>query len=102
MPDTRLGLSGLAFSGGGIRSATLNLGTMQALHQRGTLGKIDYLSTVSGGGYIGSSLSASQTRNEEFPFTTNSHGEESIALEHLRTYGNYVAAGGLPPMSCKT
>ncbi|WP_031320199.1 patatin-like phospholipase family protein, partial [Pseudomonas piscis] len=65
---------GLALSGGGIRSATFGLGVLQALarapvpdaHQanpeqpsanteeRSLLSRFDYLSTVSGGGYIGS------------------------------------------------
>ena len=49
-------LLGLAFSGGGIRSATLNLGILQGLAKRGLLPYIDYLSTVSGGGYIGTWL----------------------------------------------
>jgi hypothetical protein len=44
---------GLAFSGGGIRSATLSLGITQALARRGRLYAFDYLSTVSGGGYFG-------------------------------------------------
>src|SRR6266850_3272433 len=47
---------GLAFSGGGIRSATFNLGILQGLARRKMLDKIDYLSTVSGGGYIGAWL----------------------------------------------
>src|ERR1017187_6933305 len=47
---------GLAFSGGGIRSATFNLGVLQGLAELGLLPFIDYLSTVSGGGYIGSWL----------------------------------------------
>lgn len=51
-------LLGLAFSGGGIRSATFNLGVLQALSKIGLLRQCDYLSTVSGGGYIGSWLSA--------------------------------------------
>ena len=50
------GLFGLAFSGGGIRSATLNLGVVQALAKKGIFKYVDYLSTVSGGGYIGSWL----------------------------------------------
>lgn len=50
-------LTGIALSGGGIRSATFCLGVMQALARHGKLEKLDYLSTVSGGGYIGSSLS---------------------------------------------
>jgi hypothetical protein len=45
-------LHGLCFSGGGIRSATFCLGVLQALADFGNLGKFDYLSTVSGGGYI--------------------------------------------------
>lgn len=49
-------LVGLALSGGGIRSATFSLGIMQALAHRGVLKKVDYLSTVSGGGYIGSAV----------------------------------------------
>jgi hypothetical protein len=49
-------LFGLAFSGGGIRSATFNLGVLQALSQIGVLKHVDYLSTVSGGGYIGTWL----------------------------------------------
>ena len=51
-----LNLLGLAFSGGGIRSATFNLGVLQALSKIGLLKQVDYLSTVSGGGYIGSWL----------------------------------------------
>lgn len=47
---------GLALSGGGIRSATFNLGLLQALAELRLLSRIDYLSTVSGGGYIGSWL----------------------------------------------
>jgi hypothetical protein len=47
-------LVGLAFSGGGIRSATFNLGVLQALADLQLLRKFHYLSTVSGGGYIGS------------------------------------------------
>jgi hypothetical protein len=58
IPTPRHGLVGLAFSGGGIRSATVNLGIAQALDGRGVFQHFDYLSTVSGGGYIGSSLSA--------------------------------------------
>ncbi|MFZ2395543.1 MAG: patatin-like phospholipase family protein, partial [Smithella sp.] len=49
-------LAGLALSGGGIRSASFSLGIMQALAYKNWLSKIDYLSTVSGGGYIGTSL----------------------------------------------
>ncbi|MCF1450715.1 patatin-like phospholipase family protein [Agrobacterium vitis] len=53
-PDKVLGV---AASGGGIRSATVALGALQALAQAGLLEKFSYLSTVSGGGYLGSALS---------------------------------------------
>ncbi len=49
---------GVALSGGGIRSATFNLGLLQALAEQKLLSNCDYLSTVSGGGYIGSWLTA--------------------------------------------
>ena len=75
-PTAKDGLVGLALSGGGIRSATFSLGVIQALAAKHTKDKdpggsgtkgaetqrgdylryVDYLSTVSGGGYIGRSL----------------------------------------------
>jgi hypothetical protein len=48
----------LCISGGGIRSATFGLGILQGLARCDLLDKFHYLSTVSGGGYIGSWLSA--------------------------------------------
>ena len=51
-------LIGLAFSGGGIRSATFNLGVLQGFARAGVLPFIDYLSSVSGGGYISNWLEA--------------------------------------------
>ncbi len=55
IPQTTIGLT---LSGGGMRSATFNLGIVQALARLGILPAVDYLSTVSGGGYMGTSLSA--------------------------------------------
>lgn len=48
----------LCLSGGGIRSATFALGVIEALARHDLLREFHYLSTVSGGGYIGSWLSA--------------------------------------------
>jgi len=48
----------LCFSGGGIRSASFCLGVAQALARIGLLAQFKYLSTVSGGGYTGSLLTA--------------------------------------------
>jgi hypothetical protein len=47
---------GLALSGGGIRSASFGLGVIQAMLEHGIMQNLDYMSTVSGGGYIGASL----------------------------------------------
>lgn len=52
------GHTGVAFSGGGIRSATLSLGIAQAFARNERLLDFDYCSTVSGGGYFGSFLTS--------------------------------------------
>lgn len=67
-PDARLralhariharGPSAVCLSGGGVRSATFALGVLQGLAHTGVLRTVDYLSTVSGGGYIGGWLTA--------------------------------------------
>ena len=55
-------LTALCLSGGGIRSATFALGVIQGLAERGVLNGFDYLSTVSGGGYVGGWLSSWKQR----------------------------------------
>src|SRR3954464_15747887 len=47
----------LCLSGGGIRSAAFALGVVQALARMELLTRFQYLSTVSGGGYLGAWLS---------------------------------------------
>ncbi|HVB37458.1 MAG TPA: patatin-like phospholipase family protein, partial [Vicinamibacterales bacterium] len=47
------GYAALCLSGGGIRSASFALGVIQGLAYHNLLRGFDYLSTVSGGGYIG-------------------------------------------------
>src|SRR5262249_28348968 len=51
-------LVGLALSGGGIRSAMFNMGVLQAFYKTGLLRFIDYMVTVSGGGFIGGFVTA--------------------------------------------
>lgn len=48
----------LCFSGGGIRSGTFALGLLQGLARHNLLNKFHFLSTVSGGGYMGGWLAA--------------------------------------------
>lgn len=126
---------GLALSGGGIRSASFSLGVMQAMAskkkdgvKKDVLKHVDYLSTVSGGGYIGSSLTwflhrkwkdFNSTLREfdfgvepnNFPFGTspNKHQQEFSAgstekmsiMRHLRQNINYLLPGdglGIPAL----
>ncbi|HQT00881.1 MAG: hypothetical protein B7Y26_10090 [Hydrogenophilales bacterium 16-64-46] len=88
-------LTGLAFSGGGIRSATFNLGIIQALAELRLLRQFDYLSCVSGGGYIGGWLSAfihlkCNGRVEDAEDKLKTGGEENPAIRFLRSYSNYL------------
>jgi Patatin-like phospholipase len=97
-------LTGLAFSGGGIRSATFNLGILQALAEKGLLHQFDYLSTVSGGGYIGSWLAAFTRRLTQATKLSFDEVEKALSprkyepdqrneppvLHWLRLYSNYL------------
>ena len=114
-------LYGLAVSGGGIRSASFGLGVMQALSMAGVLRMMDYMSTVSGGGYLGSSLTwwLSQRKSKEegetekedepvysleendlFPFGQKDKGgrdteddKSNSILDFIRQHGNYLVPG---------
>ncbi len=95
-------LVGLSLSGGGIRSASFAMGVVQALHKKGKLDNIDYLSTVSGGGYLGTSLTwfsyvkanAKEPINWHFPFGEIGKGARSKdsnnPLNFIRQHGNYL------------
>ncbi|WP_290650618.1 hypothetical protein [Aquisalimonas sp.] len=58
----RTGTVGFGLSGGGVRSATFALGFFQGLARYRQIRYIDYLSTVSGGGYFGAFLGRLHTR----------------------------------------
>lgn len=53
-----VGFVGLTLSGGGVRSGAVSLGFLTGLHESGLLEHVDYLSTVSGGGYAGALLTS--------------------------------------------
>ncbi|HKS23637.1 MAG TPA: patatin-like phospholipase family protein [Thermoanaerobaculia bacterium] len=76
----------LCISGGGIRSATFALGVIQGLAGTGILEKFDYLSTVSGGGYIGSWLSSWSRRHKD--------GIKGVQDDLVRADTGRLAAGG--------
>ena len=74
-------LRGLCFSGGGIRSATFNLGVLQGMAKRDLLRSFDYLSSVSGGGYIHQWLAAWIKREEEGAAVSGKTGLDIVTQE---------------------
>lgn len=104
------GFVGLSISGGGIRSASFATGVLQGLVAGDLLRKVDYLSTVSGGGYIGSSLTWYLTKGmpdpsgpgnipagttaADFPYGNGDigcrAGARQPALNYLRDHGKYL------------
>jgi hypothetical protein len=96
---------GLAFSGGGIRSASFNLGFLQGLANLKILRMVDYLSTVSGGGYIGGWFTAwiqrenglSRIEGQLDPEKSRESEQkgslkpEAAPIRFLRRHSNYLA-----------
>lgn len=95
-------LTGLAFSGGGIRSATFHLGILQALHDMQRLPKIDYLSTVSGGSYIagwmlahlGAPLDDAYGNQVQTPDQGKLLDPHEDFVTHLRHHAGFIKEGG--------
>src|ERR1041385_5831061 len=91
-------LWGLCLSGGGIRSATFALGVIQQLAAVKLLPRFNYLSTVSGGGYIGSWLSSWASRDPGgidgvvAKLNADPAGKkvEADPLWYLRSYTSYL------------
>jgi len=92
-------LVGVGLSGGGIRSATFALGVFQAMaRKRGLLRQIDFLSTVSGGGYFGSFFGRLLTRD----YVKTADDVERVLLGEekpqvvgfLRENGRYMSPNG--------
>lgn len=73
LPDGAGDKWGLALSGGGIRSATFCFGLLRALANQKTLLRFDLMSTVSGGGYIGTMLGCLFNRAKD--------GKEALQVE---------------------
>lgn len=97
-------LFGLALSGGGIRSASFALGVLQAMANQNLIEKLDYMSTVSGGGYTGSCLSwfLNKIYHAQNSTANYSIGEKGLGvrssginnvLSYLRQHGNYLTPG---------
>lgn len=117
-------LSGLAFSGGGIRSASFALGASEALANRGLLTRFHYLSTVSGGGYLGAAITWLRYKYGAVegvaqlgdPNDKGARGPQASAaaesaetqekrpragawLAYLRQHGNYLLPSSISPLA---
>lgn len=87
------GAAALCLSGGGIRSAAFCLGVVQGLARLGVLKQFHYLSTVSGGGYIGGYLAArlrALDGNADALQEELKHGGNAPWLTRLRQSGNFL------------
>jgi hypothetical protein len=98
-------LIGIAFSGGGIRSATFGLGFLQGLEATDMLAQFDYSSAVSGGGYIASWQQAhlgahTGLLQDEYDYDVSTSKPPELLsntgehVEHLRTHSGFLNQGG--------
>jgi hypothetical protein len=94
LPAPNEDLVGLAFSGGGIRSATFNLGVLQAMQTGGVLRHVDYLSSVSGGGYAASCYTWLRAQLAAIPvggvFSAPLADGGGSVLDWLRGHGKFL------------
>lgn len=79
---------GIAMSGGGIRSATINLGFLKTLNKFGILERADYMSTVSGGGYTHQYVQGTLKEKQDYQalFTDDQ-------VDAMRKHGEYLIPG---------
>lgn len=101
--STEKGVVGLALSGGGIRSATFCFGILQVFERKKLMPQVDFLSTVSGGGYTGAAYSAWRLRQTLAKDAEQADTDDSITvskkppgtweelLPHLRKFSNYLS-----------
>lgn len=80
---------GIAMSGGGIRSAIINMGILKTFNRFGILEKADYLSTVSGGGYCGAYVQTT-IRREQGNYAALFDDKK---MKALREHGEYMMPG---------
>jgi hypothetical protein len=90
---------GLALSGGGIRAATFSLGFLKALDGQKLLSRVDYLSTVSGGGWAAGALAlaldGSPVAPDQLLADTGSEKSWSALVGQFRRNTDYAVPGGL-------
>lgn len=91
-PGSQPQMWGLAFSGGGVRSATFCFGLLVALARQRALLRFDLLSTVSGGGFIGALLG--RLFDQSSSAAAASHVQTAIADADNRWFAWWLRANG--------
>ena len=86
---------GLALSGGGIRSATFSLGVVQVLAEKEFLAEVDFLSTVSGGGYTGSFLTQRLGNGEPLSDVATPRGPDPESVRYVRQHAKFLSPSNL-------
>lgn len=86
---------GLALSGGGIRSATFCLGVVQVLADKGFLKEVDFLSTVSGGGYTGCFLTQRLGGGEPLSDVAGPDGPDPEPVRYVRQHARFLSPSNL-------
>ena len=91
---------GLALSGGGLRATLFHLGGLIRLRELGWLGRIDRISSVSGGSIMAAILARAWTRLQEDDFSSVAF-TKLVTQPTLRFAGRhidaFVIAAGLIP-----
>ncbi len=101
-------ITGLALSGGGVRSAAFSMGVLQAIDSEIGTKNIDTFSTVSGGGYIGTSASVGMDalgrararkypndKGDQFPYGTSGNDKsDNPAVGYIRDHSRYLMPHG--------
>jgi hypothetical protein len=103
LPGREAAPVGICVSGGGIRSASVTLGALQALRERGVLQRARYLVSVSGGGYTAGAfqlaisdrvppgLENSSTRPANLATPADAFAPGSPEEDHIRRHARYLA-----------
>jgi hypothetical protein len=93
--EHELGLAAVCLSGGGIRSAALSLGVLQAIHKYRALHHFHYLSTVSGGGFCGGWVTNAihNDKTDEIDKALD-HALDEAAVRKFRAAGRYLGQRG--------
>ncbi|MGH9187559.1 MAG: hypothetical protein ACRD0U_17375, partial [Acidimicrobiales bacterium] len=85
---------GICCSGGGIRSASYNLGALQVLRSAGELDEAQYLAAVSGGGYIAAAHAITAAWSDPDVFTELPPWAPGSPEERLlRNHSTYLVPG---------